>query len=70
MRKNTVQVKQWLDKGYLDSAPLETMVKRRYADFKLSCTDTNEAERSGCPNLAVVQENTKKSTNSFWPIVI
>ena len=54
--KNTVQAKQWLDKCYLDSAPLQTMVKRWYADFKCGCTDTNDAECSGYPNLA---ENTK-----------
>ena len=28
MGKNTVQAKQWLDKCYSGSAPLETMVKR------------------------------------------
>ena len=57
---NTVQAKQWLDKYYSDSSPLETMVKRWYVDFKRSCADTNDAERSGHPNAAVVQENTKK----------
>ena len=36
------------------------MVKRRYADFKRGRTDTNDTERSGRPNSAVVQENTKK----------
>ena len=60
MGKNTVQAKQWLVKCYLYSAPLETMVKRWYADLKCGCTDTNDAEHSGRPNLAVVQENTKK----------
>ena len=60
MGKNTVQAKQWLDKCYSDSAPLETMVKRWYADFKHGCTDTNDAEHSGHQNLAVVPENTKK----------
>ena len=54
-RKNTVQAKQWLDKCYS-----ETMVKRWYADFKCSCTDTNDAKCSGYPNSAVVPENTKK----------
>ena len=48
--KNTVQAKQWLDNYYLDSAPSETTVKRWYADFKRSHTDTNHAECSGCPN--------------------
>ena len=58
MGKNTIQVKQWLDKCYLDSASLETKVKRLYADFKRSHTDTNDAECSGRLNLAVVLENT------------
>ena len=47
--KNTVPTKQWLDKCYLVSALLETTVKRCYADFKRGHTDTNNAERSGCP---------------------
>ena len=42
------------------TAPLETTVKRWYADFKHGHTDTNDAERSGYLNLAVVLENTKK----------
>ena len=60
MGTNTVQAKQWLDKCYSDSAPSGTMVKRWYADFKHSHTDTNDAERSGCPKSAVIPENTKK----------
>ena len=60
MGKNTVQAKQWLDKCYLDSVPLETTVKRWYADFKRGCTDTNDAECSGHPNSPVILENTKK----------
>ena len=44
MGKNTVQAKKWLHKRNLDSALLETMVKRCYADFKHGCTDTNDAE--------------------------
>ena len=36
------------------------MVKRWYADFKRGHTGTNDAECSGCPNLAVVPKNTKK----------
>ena len=39
---------------------LETMAKRWYADFKCGRTDTNDAERSGCPNSSVILENTKK----------
>ena len=60
MSKNIVQAKQWLHKCYSDSDPSETTVKRCYADFKCSCTDRNDAEHSGHPNLAVVLENTKK----------
>ena len=58
MEKNTVQAKQWLDKCYSDSAPSETAVKRWYTDFKRGRTNTNNTERSGHPNLAVVLENT------------
>ena len=58
--KNTVQPKQWLDKCYSESAPSETTVKRWYSDFKCGRTDTNNAERSGPPNSAVIPENTKK----------
>ena len=68
-KKNIVQAKQWLDKCYLDSAPLETMVKRWYADFKRGHTDTNDTEHSGRPNLAVGSENTKKFHKPFWLIV-
>ena len=60
MGKNTVRAKQWLDKCYSESAMLKTMVKRWYADFKCSCTDTNDAEHSVHPNSAVFLENTKK----------
>ena len=63
--KNIVQTKQWLDKCYLDSAPLETMVKSWYADFKRSHTDTNDADHLSCPNPAVVLESTKKLQTSF-----
>ena len=59
-RKNTVQIKQWLDKCYSDSVPSETIVKRWYADFKCKRTDMNDAEHSGFLNSAVVPENTKK----------
>ena len=44
----------------MDSALSETMIKRWYADFKRNRTDTNDAECSGCPNSAVVLENTKE----------
>ena len=60
MEKNNVHAKQWLNKCYSDSAPLETMVKRWYADFKCSCTDTHDAECSGHPNLTVIRKTQKK----------
>ena len=60
MEKNTVQAKQWLNKCYLDSATSETMVMGWYTDFKCGCTDTSDAEHSGCPNLLIVPENTNK----------
>ena len=69
MGKNTVQEKQWLDKCYSDSAPLETKVKSLYADFKRGRTDTNDAERSGHPHSAVVPENTKIPYTLVLPIV-
>ena len=69
MGKNPVQANQWLDKCYSNSALSETAVMRWYVDFKCGHTDTNDVEHSGHPNLAVVLENTKNSTNSFWTIV-
>ena len=66
MGKNTIQAKQWFDKYYLDSASSEKMVKRWYADFKCGHTDTNDAERSGHLNSAVVPENTKKTPQTCF----
>ena len=64
MGKITIQAKQWYDKCYSDSAPSEITVKWWYADFKRGRTETNDAERSGHPNLVVVPENTKKTPQS------
>ena len=58
--KNTVQAKQWLDRCYLDSAPLQTTVKRWYVDFKCGHIDTTYAECSAYPNSEDVRENIKK----------
>ncbi|KYN07571.1 hypothetical protein ALC62_01391 [Cyphomyrmex costatus] len=55
MGKNTVQAKQWLDMCYSDSAPLETTVKRWYADFKRGRKNANDAERSGRSNSTKVE---------------
>uniref|UniRef100_A0A1B0G5T2 Uncharacterized protein n=1 Tax=Glossina morsitans morsitans TaxID=37546 RepID=A0A1B0G5T2_GLOMM len=60
MGKNTVQAKQWLDKCYLDSAPSRQMVEKWFADFKRGRTNTDDAERCGRPNSAVVPEKIKK----------
>ena len=59
-------LKQWLDKCYSDSAPSERTVKRGYADFKHSCTDTNDAECSGCLISAIVLENSKKTLQACF----
>lgn len=61
MGKNTVQAEQWLRKCYPDSTPSKTTIKRWYADFHRGRTDTNDAERSGRPNEAVVEENIEKT---------
>ena len=45
------QGKQWIDKYYSDSAVLEMMLKRRYADFKRRHKDTHDTERSGSPKF-------------------
>ena len=63
--KNTVQEKQWLHKCYSDSDPLETTVKKWYADFKCGCTGTNDADQI----RHLFPKTQKNSTNSFWPIV-
>ena len=60
MGQNTVQAKQWLEKCYPDSAPSREMVEKWFADFKRGCTNTDDAERSGRPNSAVVIEKIKK----------
>ena len=57
--KNTVQVKQWLDKCYPDSALSRQLVEKWFANFKRGRINTDDAERSGRLNLAVVPENRK-----------
>ena len=64
--KNTVGVKQWLDKRYGDSAPEKSTIIDWYSEFKRGRTNADDAERSGRPKSAVVPENIKKSRqNSF-----
>ena len=63
MEKNTVQAKQWLDKRCTASAPSRQMVEKWFADFKRARTNTNDAERSGRINSAVVPENKTKNHN-------
>ena len=53
--KNTVQAKQWLEKCY-PTASLGQMVEKWFADFKRGRTNTDDVERSGRPNSAVVSE--------------
>ena len=60
MRKNTVQVKQCLNKCYPDSAPSRQMVEKWFADFNRVCRNTDDAERSSRSKSAVVPENIKK----------
>lgn len=60
MGKNTVQAKEWLDKGYGTSSPSYSTVKKWYAEFKQGRTSTDDAKRSGRPNEAVTDENVKK----------
>ena len=55
-----MEKKYWLDKCYSDYSSSETTVKRWYDDFKCGCINTSDAECSGCPNSAVVLENSKK----------
>ena len=67
--KNTVKVKQRLGKYYPDSAPSRQMVEKLFADFKLGHTNIDDAERSDCPNSAVVPENIKKFHKMVLAIV-
>ncbi len=55
--ENTVHAPQWLEKSYSDSAPSETTICQRCADFKRGYTDTNDAECSSRPNEVVTPEN-------------
>ena len=67
MGENAIQAKQWLDKCYPDSASSRKMVERWFVDLKRSRTNTDDAERSGRPNSAVVLEIIKKSPqNGFF----
>ena len=59
MKQNTVETKQWLDKHYPNSAPSRQMVEKWIAEFKRGPTSTNDAERSGRPNEAVIPKTSK-----------
>ena len=65
MGKNTLQAKRWLDMCCSDSVPSRQTVEKWFGDFKRGRTNTDNAERSGLPNSAVVPENIKKSTKWF-----
>ena len=58
--KNTVQAKKWLEKYFLGSAPTRQMVEKWFADFRCGRTNSDDAERSGRPNLAAVLDDIKK----------
>ena len=60
MGKNTIEVKQWLDKHYGNSAPGKSTIIDWYAEFKRGPTNTDDAERFGRPTSAVVLENITK----------
>ena len=57
MGKNTVEIKQWFDKRYGDSAPGKSTLADWYAQFKRVLTNTDDAERSGHPNSAIVNQS-------------
>ena len=72
MGKNTVEVKQWLDKRYADSAPGKSIIIDLlvYGMPNLNAiAQTHDAERSGRPKSAVVPEKITKPTKKFWAIV-
>ena len=58
--KNTLEAKQWLDKNYGDSAPGKSTIIDWYAEFKRGRKNTDDFERSGYPESAVVPENITK----------
>ena len=60
MGKNTVETKQWFNKRYRDFALGILTIIDWYAKFKRGRTNTDDAERSGRPKLAVVLENITK----------
>ena len=60
MGKNTVEAKQWIDKYHGHSALGKATIIDWYAEFKRVRTNTDDAERSGCPKSAVLLENITK----------
>ena len=55
-----MQVQQWLEKCYGESAPSKTTICLWYAEFKRGRTDSEDAELSGWPNQVVTPETIKK----------
>ena len=53
------------DKHYPNSAPSRQIVEKWIAELKRGRTSTNDAERSGRPNEAVVPENIQKIHKLF-----
>ena len=54
MGKNAIEVKQWLDKRYGNSAPGKSTIINWYTEFKSGHTNADDAEHSGRPKSAVV----------------
>lgn len=57
MEKNTVQVKAWLDKRYLDSPPPKATVERWFANFKGRRANIYAPNHSGRPIEMVTPKN-------------
>jgi hypothetical protein len=58
--KNTVEVKAWLDKHYLDSVPANSTVVKWFAKLKRGEMCIEGDAHSGRPKEAVSDENIKK----------
>lgn len=59
-RKNTVEVKIWLDNEFPESVAGKSTIIDWYAKFKRGGMSTEDGERSGRPKEVVTVENIKK----------
>ena len=57
MGKNTVEAKQWLDERYVDSTAGKSTIIDWYTEFKRGVTNTDDVERYGRLESAVVRRN-------------